>query len=251
MKEQETEVCTMESSDDTDGNETDGSVTERCLFISSAANIRRRELHGQGRYYQQEENEVIKKKKKLIKKKPSKKANLASLKEMKEKIQEAIGADARGLKKKNPKRAVASIEKWENSGIWEEIVREGNEASKDVIEAVRLLHVPNTTPVGMKDPEPPPGFKRLKYEAKTGGKMFRKLLNISTQLFQKIERNGKNLSSMTTEVTILGDASEVDVKKAAINGLQVKAVKDRMLVQTHGIVDTGADTNCTDKKLRS
>ena len=59
MKEQENEVCTMESSDDrssasegddTAGSETDGSVTERCVFISSAANIRRRELHGQGRY---------------------------------------------------------------------------------------------------------------------------------------------------------------------------------------------------------
>ena len=169
---------------------------------------------------------------------------------MKEKIKEAIEIDSRGLKKKNPKRAVASIEKWESSGIWDEIVQEGNEAAKGVSEAVRLLHVPNTTPVGMKDPEPPPGYKRIKYEAKTGGNMFKKLLNISTQLFQKIEEKGKNLSSMTTEVTILGNKGEVDVRKAVINGLQVNAVNDTMLVQTHGIVDTGADTNCTDKKLR-
>ena len=65
MKENKNEVCTMESDDDKNststGSETDGSVTERCLFISSAANIRRRELHGQGRYYQQEESVEIKK----------------------------------------------------------------------------------------------------------------------------------------------------------------------------------------------
>ena len=35
--------------------------------------------------------------KKLTKRKPSKKVNLASLKEMKEKIQEAIEVDSRGL----------------------------------------------------------------------------------------------------------------------------------------------------------
>ena len=69
---------------------------------------------------------------KLTKRKPSKKVNLASLKEMKKKIQEAIEIDSRGLKKKNPKRAVASIEKWESSGIWDEIVQEGNEAAKGI-----------------------------------------------------------------------------------------------------------------------
>ena len=119
-------MCTMESDNgkdststgsNTSGSDTDGSVSEKCLFISSAANIRRRELHGQARYYQEEESVEVKKKKKLTKKRQPKKVNLGSLKEMKEKIKEAIEVDSRGLKKKNPKRAVASVEKWQDSGI--------------------------------------------------------------------------------------------------------------------------------------
>ena len=66
MKEIENEVCTMGSDDNKNststGSDTDGSVNARCLFISSAANIRRRELHGQGRYYQEEESVEVKKK---------------------------------------------------------------------------------------------------------------------------------------------------------------------------------------------
>jgi hypothetical protein len=55
---------------------------------------------------------------------------------------------------------------------------------------------------------------------------------------------------MTTEITILGEEEEVDVRKAAINGIKVTKVDSKTLVQTHAITDTGADTNCTDKKLR-
>ena len=118
------------------------------------------------------------------------------------------------------------------------------------MEVVRLLHVPDTAPAGRKDPEPPPGFKRVKFEPKTGGSIFQKLLDFSTQLFKKIQARGKNLSSMTTEITILGEAEEVDIRKAAINGIKVASTNNKMLIQTHGIADTGADTNCTDKKLR-
>ena len=37
------------------------------------------------------------------------------------------------------------------------IVEEGNEVNQEVIEGVTLLHIPHTTPMGVKDPEPPPG----------------------------------------------------------------------------------------------
>ena len=134
--------------------------------------------------------------------------------------------------------------------MWQEIVEEGNEASKDVIEAIRLLHIPHTTPMGLREPEPPPGYKRVKFEAKTGGRIFKFLLNFSTQLFQQVSKFGKNLSSMTSEVTILAKDGEVDMRKAAIHNMKVKNVNDQLLIQTHAIADTGADTNCTDQTLR-
>ena len=155
-------------------SESDGSVNERCCYISSAANIRRRQMHGQKRYYQEEEPAPKKMKKKLVKK-TSKKVDLASLKDIQKEVKDQISIDDRGLKKKNPKRAVASVEKWATSNMWQEIVDEGMEKSKHAVEIVRLLHIPDTAPAGRKDPEPPPGYTRVKFEPKTGGSKGRKL----------------------------------------------------------------------------
>ena len=241
----------VETEDSWLSEDTDGSVQERCLLISSAANIRRREMQGQEYYYKENGSQVPEeRKKKLTKKKTIRKENLASLEDLRKEVKRATSEDPRGLRKKNPKRAVASVEKWQTSGMWQEIVEEGNEASRDIIEAVRLLHIPHTTPMGLRDPEPPPGYKRMKFEAKTGGRIFNLLLNLSTQLFKQVSKFGKNLSSMTSEVTILAKDAEVDMEKAAIHNMKVREVNDKILIQTHAIADTGADTNCTDQILR-
>ena len=52
--------------------------------------------------------------KKLTKKRPTKKENLASLEYLRNEVKKAINTDTRGLRKKNPKRTVASAEKWQN-----------------------------------------------------------------------------------------------------------------------------------------
>ena len=143
------------------------------------------------------------------------------MEDLRKEVKKGISADTRGLRKRNSKRAVASVEKWEISGMWKEIVEEGNVASTKITEAVRLLHIPHTTPMGLKDPEPPPGYKRVKFEAKTGGRIFQLLLNLSTQLFEQVSKFGKNLSSMTSEVTILAKKEEVNTRKAAIHNMKV------------------------------
>ena len=51
--------------------------------------------------------------------------------------------DERGIKKTNPKRAMESLEKWENSGMWKQIIQEGNEASDRLADTIHLLHVPH------------------------------------------------------------------------------------------------------------
>ena len=55
---------------------------------------------------------------------------------------------------------------------------------------------------------------------------------------------------MTTPITVLAEENEADVRKAAIHGFEVKEVNSQVLVQTHAVADTGADTNVTDCKLR-
>ena len=69
-------------------------------------------------------------------------------------------------------------------------------------------------------------------------------------IFENVAKAGKNLSSMTTPVTVLSEGNEVDIKEAAINGFDLNEVNGQVLVQTHDVADTGADTNVTDSKLR-
>ena len=122
----------------------------------------------------------------------------ATMKDLQEEVQKGLTKDDRGVKAKNKKRSVNSIDKWEASEIWKEIIVEGEERSTDMMEAVHLLHIPNTTPTETKEPEPPPGYRRMRYEPKNGGRVFKELLNLSTQLFEKVAAKGKNLASMTT-----------------------------------------------------
>ena len=68
-----------------------------------------------------------------------------------------VAKDDRGIKVKTQKRSVNSIDKWQASEIWNEIVVEGEERITDMMEAIHLLHIPNTTPTEAKEPEPPPG----------------------------------------------------------------------------------------------
>ena len=107
-KEEETEVAYSSEN-------TDGSVNERCLLISSAANIRRREMQGQGYFYKEDRKEVPKeRKKKLTKKRPTKKENLASLEDLRKEVKKALGADTRGLKKKKSKEGRSQCRKVAN-----------------------------------------------------------------------------------------------------------------------------------------
>ena len=132
--------------------DSDGSGYERAYFISSAANIRRRELHGQPRYTEKMSEEGKKRKLKTVKER----SDQASLKDLQEEVQKGITKDDRGVKAKNQKRSVNSIDKWEASDIWNEIVAEGEDRITDMMEAIHLLHIPNTIPVEPKEPEPPP-----------------------------------------------------------------------------------------------
>ena len=76
-------------------------------------------------------------------------------------MQKGITKDDRGIKAKNQKRSVNSIDKWQASEIWNEIVAEGEDRITDMMESIHLIHIPNTTPMESKEPEPPPGYRRL------------------------------------------------------------------------------------------
>ena len=70
--------------------------------------------------------------------------DVASVEEARRFIKTNMEKDERGIKKRNPRRAVESLENWETSGMWKQTIQEGNEASGRLAEAILLLHVAHT-----------------------------------------------------------------------------------------------------------
>ena len=163
-------------------------VNDRILLISSAANIRRKEMQSRS---------------KESAKSPEPTGGPISIEEAKKHIKASMEKDKRGIKKRNLKRAVDSLEKWETSGMWKQIIQEGNEASDRLADTIHLLHVPHAPTSLQSETQPPPGFKRRIYDARGGSHIYKTLLGVSTQLHTMVKRFGRNLSSMTTEITIL------------------------------------------------
>ena len=78
--------------------------------------------------------------------------------------------------------------------------------------------------------------------------MFKLLLACSTQLLEMIKEKGKNLASMATEITLQAD-EKLNRRLARENNIPVTTVGQKTLLQTYAIIDSGADTNCSDKTL--
>ena len=59
---------------------------------------------------------------------------------------------------------------------------------------------------------------------------------------------GRNMSSMNTEDSSGGQRNQCE--EGCHNKIVVRQVVENILVQTHTVVDTGVDTNCTNLSLR-
>ena len=67
-------------------------------------------MQGQGCYYKEKEGQAPEeRRKKLVKKRQTKRENLANLEELRKEVKSATSKDTRGIKKKNPRKAVASV----------------------------------------------------------------------------------------------------------------------------------------------
>ena len=83
-----------------------------------------------------------------------------------------------------------------------------------------MLHIPNTENQRLPETKPSKGMKRRVFDIKTGGKT-------SKELFETVSRAGRNMSSLTTPVTLLANENSVDVEKAAKIGISTKTIEGK------------------------
>ena len=120
MKELQTELEYSEEEtghSEEEANESNGRdlewevINDKLLLISSAANIRRKEIQSTFKSGIHDENDKL---------------GVIDLKETKELINNTMDKDPRGIEARN--KHIHSLEKWNDTGMWEEIIKEGEEA---------------------------------------------------------------------------------------------------------------------------
>ena len=93
-------------------------------------------------------------------------------------------------------------------------------------------------------------WKKLPVGPSNGGQLFGKLISTATEAYRIISSGGRNMSSMITPITILGDPSKVDVDLAKTLGIRTKESSHRLLLEIEAVVDTGADSCVSEKVVR-
>ena len=88
-------------------------INEKLLLISSAANIRRKEIQSSCKRDLEDCKDNL---------------GVLDLQETKELIESTMEKDPRGIQAR--KKHIHSLEKWNDTGMWEEIVKEGEVASE-------------------------------------------------------------------------------------------------------------------------
>ena len=156
--------------------------------------------------------------------------------------------DGRGIKEENPRKSIFSTRKWAQTERWEEILEEGKKRC-DLGDSVRLIHEPNL----LKKSEfnsVVEGWKKLTVGPVNGGELFRKLISTATEVFSIVSKKGRNMSSMITPITILGDSTKVDVELAKSLDIRTRESPDGLLLELEAVVDTGADSCVSEKVVR-
>ena len=236
------------SSEEEDDNE---EIDDGIFLATSVTNLRRREVFGIETSFEERRKALNnnKEKKKNKQEAPSESKKI-SLEDAQEILKETLEADERNIKSRNPKKNVFSQQKWENTGRWEQILQEGAVRHENYEEQVRMLYTPDTEPAGNIETELPAGMVRVTYGPKEGGVMFRELINTATRAFQKLESAGRNMSSMITPITVMGSIKSADMDLARSLNLNTKEIGEDFVVETSGVVDTGADVAVGDKTIR-
>ena len=111
-----------------------------------------------------------------------------------------------------------------------------------------MIHVPEATVES--ESKPPEGYKFKEFGPSKGGAIFDELLSTATTAYKMTASRGKNMSSMMTNLTIVGNPSNTNIKLAEELRLPMTFVNNQILIETIACCDTGADVSVTDKNIR-
>ena len=124
--------------------------------------------------------------------------------------------------------------------------------NKTKFDKAMALQIPGTKPLEpiVRKKPPPAGYVRKSVEPNGGGELFETLLTTSTEIFKLVSEAGRNVVSMSTPITLMVEEKECNMERLAELGIETKKMGNQFILETSGIVDTGADISCTTDEVR-
>ena len=121
-------------------------------------------------------------------------------------LKTALNEDERKIKTRFPKKSVFTEEKWQDTGRWEEILKEGIQENNGFSEQVKILFTPGSEPIKPPDEEPKleNGLTLATYGPREGGEIFEVLMATAVKAYEMVSAGGRNMSSMLTPITLMG-----------------------------------------------
>ena len=231
------------SLDENDSEE--GEYDSKAFLMTSVANLRRRESLGIPTVFKFKSSSNDTKKEKESKEDTSEKA---SLEETKIFLKEGLERDDRGIKQRTPKRSNYSKENWGCNERWKEIIEEGVH-SQENCERVCLLQEPVVDATSSQH-EVVEGWTKTTLGPVVGGAVYEKMLQTAVEAFNIVSANGRNMSSMLTPLTLLGDKELVNLDLAKREEIPFKEVENGVIFEITGCTDTGADVTVNETETR-
>ena len=117
--------------------------------------------------------------------------------------------DERKVKENNARKSVLSEQKWSNA-MWNSILEEGE---TDKIDNVNIIQIPSKSTINL-EPKAPPGYTIKEFGPMDQKNIFEELLSTAVKAYKMTAEKGRNMSSMMTPITLVGEKKESNIKLA-------------------------------------
>ena len=80
--------------------------------------------------------------------------------------------------------------------------------------------------------------------------IFESLLSTAIKAYKITAAKGRNMSSMMTPITLVGEKKESNIKLAEELNLPMSVRNEKVYIECTGVCDTGADITVSDQAIR-
>ena len=130
--------------------------------------------------------------------------------------------------------------------MWNKILEEGKD---DKFDNVNLIQIPSKSTINL-EPKAPTGYVIKEVGPMDKKDIFESLLSTAIKAYKMTAAKGRNMSSMMTPITLVGERKESNIQLAEELNLPMSVRNEKVYIECTGACDTGADITVSDQAIR-